>query len=84
MGETGLEPVDVTSNVCSNLVNVAESSAANALQIDLEALETDPDLMRLIHAWPTLEDQTKRQVLATVETAAVVEFAVERDSESNR
>ena len=70
MGNEALEPNCVTGNDDTGLRNLLKSSAANALLLGTETPEIAPDLIRLIRAWPTIGDETKREVLAMTEKAA--------------
>ena len=72
MGDTGLEPLDVTNNKISRLQQVpfksgAESGALGA-QFDLSAL-SDPELGYIVNQWPLLPKSVQRDVLGIIRGA---------------
>ena len=65
MGDTGLEPVNITG--CKKQrppVGGAESGA-----VGNNSTATDPDLAKVVEAWPRLPEPIKRAILAMIEAS---------------
>jgi len=66
---TGFElPQETTGNSSGSSQSGAESGALGARKPAFDAL-ADPDLARLIEAWPTLPDAIRRAIVAMVEAS---------------
>ena len=66
MGGTGLEQPHKTPGK----TGIAETSGAYSGALPTETIAADPDLQRLIVAWPTLPGEVKAGILAAVRAAA--------------
>ncbi len=66
MGETGLEPVTATKGNHSELRDVIDLGGAESGAVGDKGGPSDPDLQRLIDAWPLLPEAVKAGILAMV------------------
>ena len=67
---TGLElPAAIAQNT-NDLGNQPSSGAAKSGAVSAASAPSDPDLARLIDAWPTLPGPVRRAVLALVNSGA--------------
>ncbi len=72
MGDTGLEPGDVSGCPDKGLRDSANRRAAESGAVGATSPATDPDLVRLqqiVDAWPTLPEAVKASVCDIVRTA---------------
>ena len=69
MGDTGLEPVDVSCVQASNLRHAAPSSAAKSGAVGVDSPAVDAELRAVIDAWPALPEAVKADILATIKAA---------------
>ena len=67
---TGLDRTKPNTFQVSSLRDMVILSAAESGAVGGERAETDPDLARLIHLWPTLPASARRSILAVAEAAA--------------
>lgn len=69
LGDTGLEPVDVNTCKQKNLRNSPIESAAESGAVESQKHEIDPDLAKIIVAWPGLPEAAKKYILAIIREA---------------
>jgi hypothetical protein len=69
MGDRGLEPVDVSSSKHKDLRNSSIQSAAESGAVESQNTEIDPDLAKIIDAWPGLPNTAKKYILAIIREA---------------
>ncbi len=67
VGDTGLEPGRKTPEK----TRIPESSGAESGAVADEIDPIDPDLQRIIEAWPRLSEKIKAATLATIDAAIV-------------
>ena len=65
IGDTGLEPGRKTPEK----TRIPESSGAESGAVGGEIVPIDPDLQRIIEAWPRLTDAARADILAMVNAA---------------
>jgi len=66
MGDTGLEPSDVSTCKTKRLQNRPESGGAESGAVGGGSAQFPPDLQRVIDAWPALAGATKAGVLKLI------------------
>ncbi len=66
MGLEGLEPPNVTKRNSNKLRDTEDSRGAESGAVETEKAPIDPDLARLIDAWPALPDALKTGIVAMV------------------
>lgn len=69
MGPGGLEPPNVTKRNSNELRDAEDPRGAESGAVDTEKAPIDPDLARLIDAWPALPKAIRAGVVALVNTA---------------
>ena len=69
LGVTGLERGDVTGSENKDLQNPSESSGAESGAVLPETAPVDPDLAKVIDAWPDLPEAVKAGISAMVSAA---------------
>ncbi len=69
MGLEGLEPVNVTKRTDNELRDAEDPRGAESGAVDTEKVPIDPDLARLINAWPNLPEAIRAGIVAMVRAA---------------
>ena len=72
LGVTGLEPPTVTTCKDSSLRKSSAAGGAESGAVGRQTTPDDPELRRVVAAWPTLLDPIRRAVLALVDTVSGV------------
>jgi len=66
MGDTGLETHPLTGSETP----ISEGAAVKSAVSYARKTPSDPDLARLIDAWPTLPEETKQRIVRLLESPA--------------
>ena len=69
MGVAGLEPDDATIGKNKHLVDSGKSGGAESGAESAETAPSDPELAKVIDAWPTLPEAVKAGIVAMVEVS---------------
>lgn len=71
MGDTGFEPLVVSSIDNKELENKTSEGAAESGAVGAGFVSGDPDLDRIVHCWHHLQEDVKEAVMALVNAANV-------------
>jgi len=69
MGDTGLEPEIVTNCQINNLQKLENPGAAESGAVGAQNTEIDPELAKIVAAWPGLPDAIRAGIVAMVAAA---------------
>ena len=69
MGRSGLEPNGASTSRGKHLGNPPKSSGADSGAESAETAPIDPDLAKLIDAWPDLPDAVRKGIVAMADWA---------------
>ena len=67
MGDTGLEFSRLSACSRKELQQSSGAGGAESGSLPPDSAQTDPDLRRLVDAWPTLPDAVKADILGMIE-----------------